>query len=126
MKTRIMTAAVAIPVLLLVLLVANKIIAAIVWAALMAVAAYELLYSTGLIKESRLVIYSCVMAFALCTRVPSIRTAENNIVGIKIIVKNMVIAPFRFPRLNIFINIPYPYLPITVIVILFSDCQSHP
>ena len=65
MKTRIMTAAVAIPVLLLVLLVANKIIAAVVWAALMAVAAYELLYSTGLIKESRLVIYSCVMAFAV-------------------------------------------------------------
>ena len=65
MKTRIITAAVAIPILLLILLVANKIVAAIVWAALMAVAAYELLYSTGLIREGRLVIYACVMAFAV-------------------------------------------------------------
>ena len=65
MKTRIITAAVAIPILLLILLVANKIVAAVVWAALMAIAAYELLYSTGLIKESRLVVYACVMAFAV-------------------------------------------------------------
>ena len=65
MKTRIITAAVAIPVLLLLLLVVNKIAAAIVWAALMAVAAYELLYSTGLIRESRLIVYACVMAFAV-------------------------------------------------------------
>ena len=65
MKTRIITAAVAIPILLLLLLVVNKIAAAIVWAALMAVAAYELLYSTGLIRESRLIVYACVMAFAV-------------------------------------------------------------
>ncbi len=65
MKTRIITAAVAIPVLLLLLLVVNKIAAAIVWAALMAMAAYELLYSTGLIRESRLIVYACVMAFAV-------------------------------------------------------------
>lgn len=65
MKTRIITAAVAIPVLLLLLLVVNKIAAAIVWAALMAVAAYELLYSTGLIRESRLIVYACAMAFAV-------------------------------------------------------------
>ena len=65
MKTRIITAAVAIPVLLLLLLVLDKIVAAVVWAALMAVAAYELLYSTGLIRESRLVVYACVMAFAV-------------------------------------------------------------
>jgi len=65
MKTRIITAAVAIPVLLLILLVANKIVAAVVWAALMAVAAYELLYVTGLIREPRLVVYACVMAAAV-------------------------------------------------------------
>ena len=65
MKTRIITAAVAIPILLLILLVAHKIVAAVVWAALMAMAAYELLYSTGLIRESRLVVYACVMAFAV-------------------------------------------------------------
>ena len=65
MKTRIITAAVAIPIMLLLLLVANKVVAAIVWAALMAIGAYELLYSTGLVRESRLVVYACVMAFAV-------------------------------------------------------------
>jgi len=65
MKTRIITAAVTIPLLLLLLLVADKIIAAIVWGALLAISAYELLYVTGLIREPRLVIYACVMAFAV-------------------------------------------------------------
>ena len=65
MKTRNLTAAVAIPALLLILLVADKVIAAVLWGALLAISAYELLYSTGLIRESRLVIYACVMAFAI-------------------------------------------------------------
>lgn len=65
MKTRIITAAVAIPLLLLLLLVADKLIAAIVWGALLSVAAYELLYATGLVREPRLVIYACVSAFAM-------------------------------------------------------------
>ena len=63
MKTRIITAAVAIPLLLLLLLVAEKWIAALVWGLLLAVGVYELLYGTGLVREPRLVIYSCVMAF---------------------------------------------------------------
>lgn len=65
MKTRIMTAAVAIPLLLLLLLVADKAIAAVVWGVMLSVSAYELLYSTGLVREPRLVIYACVMAFAV-------------------------------------------------------------
>ena len=65
MKTRLITAAVAIPMLLLLLMVADKIIAAVVWGAMLSVAAYELLFCTGLIKEPRLVIYSCIMAFAV-------------------------------------------------------------
>jgi phosphatidate cytidylyltransferase len=65
MKTRIITAAVAIPLLLLVLMVADKIVAAVVWGLMLAVAAYELLYGTGLIGEPRLIIYSCCMAFAV-------------------------------------------------------------
>ena len=63
MKTRIITAAVGIPVMLLVLLVADKIVAAVVWGALLAVGAYELLFGTGLVREPRLVIYACVSAF---------------------------------------------------------------
>lgn len=65
MKTRIITAAVAIPVLLLILLVADKTIAAVIWGALLSLSAYELLYSTGLVREPRLVIYACAMAFAV-------------------------------------------------------------
>lgn len=63
MKTRLITAAVAIPLLLLLLLVAEKWVAGVVWGLLLAMSAYELLYGTGLIREPRLVIYSCVMAF---------------------------------------------------------------
>ena len=65
MKTRIITAAIAIPLLLVVLMVLDKAIAAVVWGLIMGIAAYELLFGTGLIREPRLVIYSCVMAFAV-------------------------------------------------------------
>ena len=65
MKTRILTAAVAIPVLLLLLLVADKSIAAVVWGIMCAVGAYELLFSTGLVREPRLVVYACVMTFTV-------------------------------------------------------------
>lgn len=65
MKTRILTAAIAIPVLLLVLLAAPKELVAVIWGAMMSIAAYELLGGTGLIREKRLVLYACVMAFAV-------------------------------------------------------------
>lgn len=65
MKTRIVTAAILIPVLLLVALVAPKIVAAIVWGLLMAVGVYELLYCTGLVRHPRMVLYSAVMALAV-------------------------------------------------------------
>ena len=60
-----MTAAIAIPLLLVVLMVLDKTIAAVVWGLVMAIATYELIYGTGLIREPRLVIYSCVMAFSV-------------------------------------------------------------
>ena len=65
MKTRVITAAVLIPVLLLLLMVAPTIVAAIVWGLLLSIAAYELLYSTGLVQEPRLVVHAAVMAFAV-------------------------------------------------------------
>ena len=51
--------------LLVLVLLLPKGIAALVYALLMAIGAYELLYGTGLVKHSRLVLYSCVMAFAV-------------------------------------------------------------
>jgi len=65
MKTRIITAAIAIPVLLIILLVAPEIVAALVFGALLAVGAYEFLYRTGLVRRVRMVIYSALMAFAM-------------------------------------------------------------
>lgn len=65
MKTRIIAAVVLIPVLLLIVLAAPKIATAIVLGILLAIAAYELLFRTGLIQNMRLVAYSAVMAFAV-------------------------------------------------------------
>ena len=62
MKKRIITAAVLVPLLLLVLYVAPKIVTAILFSLLSAFAAIELLYNTGLVKHFRLVIYSAVTA----------------------------------------------------------------
>ena len=65
MKTRIIAAAVLVPVLFLIVLVAPVSAAAVILGILLAIASYELLYRTGLVKHSRLVIYSSVMAFLL-------------------------------------------------------------
>ncbi len=65
MKTRILASAVLIPILLILVLAAPKILAALVMGVLMAIAAYELLYGTGLVTHPRLVIYSGIMAFAV-------------------------------------------------------------
>ena len=65
MKTRIIAAAVLIPVLLVLVLFAPKMFAAVILAALMSIGAYELLYRTHLVKHPRLVVYACVMAFAV-------------------------------------------------------------
>lgn len=65
MKTRILSAAILIPILLLVVLVAPKWLAAVVMGALLAIGSYELLYRTRLVRHPRLVLYACAMAFAL-------------------------------------------------------------
>lgn len=62
MKMRVITAAVLVPLLLLVLYAAPKIVAAILFSLLCALAAIELLYNTGLVKHFRLVIYTMVTA----------------------------------------------------------------
>ena len=63
MKTRIIVAAVLLPLLLLVVLAAPKIFTAILFGAMTAIAAYELLHSTGLMTHTRLCIYAMVRAF---------------------------------------------------------------
>ena len=65
MKVRIISAAVLIPVLLVLLMVAPTIVTAVVWGLLLAISVYELLYTTGLVRESRLVVIAAVMAFGV-------------------------------------------------------------
>jgi len=63
LKTRIITGAVLVVVLVVVLLVVPKIGAAYVFGLLCAIAAHELLWATGLVKEKRLAAYTAVAAF---------------------------------------------------------------
>ena len=65
MKTRLISAAVLLPVLFLVIWVLPKIVAAILIGAMAAIAAYELLYRTGLVRHVRLVAYSMAAAFLI-------------------------------------------------------------
>ncbi len=65
MKTRVFAALVLIPVLLIVVLLAPVVIAALLVGAICAVASYELLYRTGLVRHVRLNVYSAVMAFCV-------------------------------------------------------------
>jgi len=66
MKKRIITAAVLVPLLIGLVLAGPKIISAVVLGVLLAVAAYEILYRTGYIRQPRLVLYSAAMAFGIC------------------------------------------------------------
>lgn len=63
MKTRVIAAAVLLPLLLVVVLALPKIYTAVLFGIMAAVAAYELLAGTGLVKHPRLCIYSMLMAF---------------------------------------------------------------
>lgn len=63
MKLRILAALVLIPVLLAVVFVAPKILAVLIIGLLCALSVYELLWSTGMIRQPRLVAYTAVLAF---------------------------------------------------------------
>ena len=65
MKTRLIAAAVLIPVLLVVVLVAPPVCTAILLGAVCAIGAYELLAGTGLVKSMRLIAYTALVAFCV-------------------------------------------------------------
>ncbi len=65
MKTRILAALVLVPILLIVLLALDNIVATVIFAIMMAIAAYELLFRTGLVRHPRLVVWSAMMAAAI-------------------------------------------------------------
>ncbi len=63
MKTRIISAAILTPLLLIVVLALPKIFTAVLFGVMAAIAAYELLVGTDSVKHPRLVGYTMVMAF---------------------------------------------------------------
>ena len=65
MKTRILAAVVLIPILLVLVLFAPKMFSAVIFALLMSIGAYELLYRTHLVHHGRLVAYTAIMAFCV-------------------------------------------------------------
>jgi len=64
MKMRLIAAAVLLPLLLIVILLLPTLVTAILAGLLCALAAYELLWSTGLVQRVRLVSYTAAAAFA--------------------------------------------------------------
>lgn len=65
MKTRIISALIGVPVLLLLLLVVPEIVTTVVYGVLLAIGSYEFLYRTGLVRRGRMVVYSAIAAFML-------------------------------------------------------------
>lgn len=65
MKTRIVVAAVLLPLLLVVLLALPPIFTAVLVGLMCAVAAWELLWGTGMVRLARLMVYTAAMAFAV-------------------------------------------------------------
>lgn len=63
MKTRIIAAVALLPPLLVIVLVLPTVFTAILFGLAAAVAAYELLWGTGLVKNIRLIVYTALMAF---------------------------------------------------------------
>ena len=62
MKTRIISAAILLPICFLVIWVLPKAICSIVIAILCALMAYELLKPTGLVQHTRLIVYTMIAA----------------------------------------------------------------
>ena len=65
MKTRIISALIGVPVLLLLLLVVPEIVTTVVYGVLLSIGSYEFLYRTGLVRRVRMVVYSAIAAFML-------------------------------------------------------------
>lgn len=66
MRTRILVAAIGLPLLLGIVLVLPPVATAILVAAMCGIAAYELLYTTGLLRHLRILIYTVVTSTAVC------------------------------------------------------------
>ena len=65
MKSRLLVAAVGVPLLLVILLVCPKIITVLMISLLSSIGAREMLYTTGIVRQTRMMLYSMGMAFLM-------------------------------------------------------------
>lgn len=65
MKTRVISVVVLLPILLIILLLLPEVVTALLIGIMSAIAAYELLFATGLVRHTRLICYSAAFAFAV-------------------------------------------------------------
>jgi phosphatidate cytidylyltransferase len=63
MKTRLLSAAILLPVCFLIIWALPKAVCAVAIAALCALMAYELLYRTGVVRHTRMIVYTMIAAF---------------------------------------------------------------
>ena len=66
MKTRILVAAIGLPLLLVVVLLLPPVATAILVAGMCGIAAYELLYTTNYLRHLRILIYTILTAVFIC------------------------------------------------------------
>ena len=143
MKTRIISAVVLVPILFLVVVVLPEIVAALIMALAMAIGAYEMVFRTRLVRHSRLVIYTCVMAAFLS--IWSYLGASHAVLLLALLVYLMVLfgemmidhVKVRFETLAVcfFAGFLVPYLlmmsigryliPIPFIVAFISDAGAY-
>lgn len=129
MKTRILVAAIGIPLLLIVLLVLPAMATALLIAAMSVVAAYELLWRTGLVKNIILIAVSAAMALTVCLWCSSEMSWTSALIGLWIYLLVLVVLmiashaklPFGEVCLCVFAGLILPLLLSALTRLRFMD-----
>lgn len=129
MKKRIIVAAIALPLLLIVLLALRTVFTAVLLAAMCGLAAWELLYATGLVRHVRLVVYSILMAVSVsfwswlnCPRGFAVLFASVYFIALaaELIAANGEL-PFEQAAISVFAGVVVPGLLSAIVRLLIMD-----
>lgn len=129
MKTRLIAAAVLIPILLIVVLVAPPVCTAVLLGFICAIGAYELLAGTGLVKHIRLICYTALSAFLIpiwCYCGMDSLWAKIQVLALTVILFAEVLisqGKLRFERIGVCLagSLVIPYLLSSLVRILCGD-----
>ena len=114
MKSRVITAIVALPLLLIVLLVLPPWVMAIVLAAANAIGAWELLWNTGLVKHPRLVAYAALMGAGVAIwcnfGAPSAWAVAGGVIFCALLFGEMLISKGKLPLEKVLICVAGGFL----------------